>query len=94
MTPASRPNGLEAIAKANSRLPGGRLLGRVGDGEPLTATRTTSRDDLAAALGLHARTEAVRLLTVAVSGAKCDAHDGLAGWEKRPSERPRKDWAI
>ena len=84
MTPASRPDGLEAIAKANSRLPGGRLLGRVGDGKPLAATRTTSRDDLAAALGLHARAESVRLLAMAISGTKSDAHGALTGRVDRP----------
>src|SRR5439155_26446285 len=58
----------------SSKVPQPRLRRR--DGQALAALLATRRQDLAAALGLHPRPEAVGLLTAAVAGTLCSPHCG------------------
>src|SRR5439155_11129418 len=58
----------------SSKVPQPRLRRR--DGQALATLLATRRQDLAAALGLHPRPEAVGLLTVTVAGTVCALHCG------------------
>src|SRR6267378_2135357 len=78
----SRPVEVEAIAEASGKRLGGRLLGR-GHGKAFAAALAARREHFAAAFGAHARAKAVRLLAVAVAGAKRPLHGELTGWKAR-----------